>query len=588
MNCGKLRDRYKRVGLIRAALQLVDRCQRTPNRSLIQVVHQNNIAVLRLLHDDLLHMIGIAVLPVLGVHAPVDDRIAKLCGYRLDIRVDAAAYRTQHLRCLPRNILDRIGRIVNLAADVIRAEAGQVAHRMIHGVVAQLMAFVYHARQHIRYLGDTLTDHQKRSNRAALLEAVQQIVGQAVRIAVLFAGRTVVKRQRDINIGLRNIAVHGIAQLILHVLEVGLLAVKAVKRYAGEREYAVTEIGIRLAKDRRKHLRRNVKTVLVLIRVGGEAIAGGTLAVHLGLAVIRIHGRGGFAAGDIPCALAVVLGLAAERGHRSLERDIRRAVLIEHTCTQLFAFFHHVLGAAFIEQLIRAGSHNNAAAHHLSLGRAEHLERIIRNFTDLLIGQRLFRLTDDDQIAVFSGNLAGLPRKCLTDILDRRINHAVLLHRCGGKGLGRVTDLQVCITELDCQHGLFERDRAGFGILVPVQLQSEVIAQRADGRHAVALTVTVGRSVNLYRLAVLICIRVSHLIHQHVVAADHVSDNRADRPHTKENDRNDQNDQGKQHTVVTVAPSASAPSSMRAARRLPRRFICHFCHPSYPFYNICC
>lgn len=84
---------------------------------------------------------------------------------------------------------------------------------MIHGVVAQLMAFVYHARQHIRYLGDTLADHQKRSNRAALLEAVQQIVGQAVRIAVLFAGRTVVKRQRDINIGLRNIAVHGIASL---------------------------------------------------------------------------------------------------------------------------------------------------------------------------------------------------------------------------------------------------------------------------------------------------------------------------------------------------------------------------------------
>ena len=68
-----------------------------------------------------------------------------------------------------------------------------------------------------------------------------------------------------------------------------------------------------------------------------------------------------------------------------------------------------MLGAAFIEQLIRAGSHDNAAAHHLSLGRAEHLERIIRNFTDLLIGQRLFRLTDDDQIAVFGGNLAGLP-----------------------------------------------------------------------------------------------------------------------------------------------------------------------------------
>ena len=37
VNCGKLRDRYKRVGLIRAALQLVDRCQRTLNRSLIQV-----------------------------------------------------------------------------------------------------------------------------------------------------------------------------------------------------------------------------------------------------------------------------------------------------------------------------------------------------------------------------------------------------------------------------------------------------------------------------------------------------------------------------------------------------------------------
>ena len=136
-----------------------------------------------------------------------------------------------------------------------------------------------------------------------------------------------------------------------------------------------------------------------------------------------------------------------------------------------------MLGAAFIEQLIRADSHDDTAAHYLSLGRAEHLKRLIRNFTDLLVGQRFFCLTDDDQIAVFGGNLAGLPRKRLTDILDRRINHAVLLHRCGGEGFGRVTDLQVCITELNCQHGLFERDRAGFSVLVPVQLQSEVIAQ---------------------------------------------------------------------------------------------------------------
>lgn len=99
-----------------------------------------------------------------------------------------------------------------------------------------------------------------------------------------------------------------------------------------------------------------------------------------------------------------------------------------------------MLGAAFIEQLVRAGSHDDTAAHYLSLGRAEHLERLIRNFTDLLVGQRFFCLTDDDQIAVFGGNLAGLPRKRLTDILDRRINHAVLLHRCGGEGFGRVTD----------------------------------------------------------------------------------------------------------------------------------------------------
>ena len=56
---------------------------------------------------------------------------------------------------------------------------------------------------------------------------------------------------------------------------------QSVKRYAGEREYAVTEIGIRFTKDRRKHLRRNVKAVLILIRVGGEAIAGGTLAITL-------------------------------------------------------------------------------------------------------------------------------------------------------------------------------------------------------------------------------------------------------------------------------------------------------------------
>ena len=125
MNCGQLRNRNERIGLVRALLQLVDRGECALHRSRVQVVHQHNIAVACLLHDDLLYVLSIAVLPVLGVHAPVDDRQARLLGDRLDRIVDAAADRAEQRRQTAGLFLDKFAVGVDLHIDFLAAEAGQ-------------------------------------------------------------------------------------------------------------------------------------------------------------------------------------------------------------------------------------------------------------------------------------------------------------------------------------------------------------------------------------------------------------------------------------------------------------------------------
>ena len=124
MDRGQLRHRDEGVGLVRALLQLVDRVERTLHRGRVQIVHQHNVAVACLLNDDLLDVRRVAVFPILGVHAPVDDRQARLLRDRLDGVVDAAADRTQHLRRLARDCLDRLGRVVDLAADTVLIQTG--------------------------------------------------------------------------------------------------------------------------------------------------------------------------------------------------------------------------------------------------------------------------------------------------------------------------------------------------------------------------------------------------------------------------------------------------------------------------------
>ena len=125
MNCGQLRNRNERIGLVRACLKLVDRVERALHRGRVQIVHQHNVAVTCLLNDDLLDVRRIAVFPVLSVHAPVDNRQARLLGDRLDRIVDAAADRAEQRRQTAGLFFDKFAVGVDLHIDFLAAEAGQ-------------------------------------------------------------------------------------------------------------------------------------------------------------------------------------------------------------------------------------------------------------------------------------------------------------------------------------------------------------------------------------------------------------------------------------------------------------------------------
>ena len=348
---------------------------------------------------------------------------------------------------------------------------------MVHRVVRDLAALFELTRHTRTVLLDAVAALKERRLRAALLESIEQIVGQAVRIVFALAGRAVVERQRNINIRLRDIAVHCVAQTAAQRVEIGFLAVQTVERERRECERAVAEIGIVSADDLRKRRSGDIKPVLFLVEPDCEVIALDALAVDLELSVRRDRGFG-IIIFYRPGLFTVELRRAAERGHRRLQRNVFRAVLLHDALAQLFAVRGHGLGLAGNERLVRVGAHQDAVSRDLLLGRAENLRYVIRDLLDRVLGQLVVLLRDDEQIALLLGGFGGLPRERRTEILRRDENDAVLHRRRGRHVPALFAHLNLGARGLDLSGLLVPDCRAALRAFVPGQIDLKLIAQR--------------------------------------------------------------------------------------------------------------
>ena len=444
---------------------------------------------------------------------------------------------------------------------------------MVHRVVRDLAALFELTRHTRTVLLDAVAALKERRLRAALLESIEQIVGQAVRIVFALAGRAVVERQRNINICLRDVAVHRVAQTAAQRVEIGFLAVQTVERERRECERTVAEIGIVSADDLRKRRSGDVKPVLFLVEPDCEVIALDALAVDLELSVRRDRGFG-IIIFYRPGLFTVELRRAAERGHRRLQRNVFRAVLLHDALAQLFAVRGHGLGLAGNERLVRVGAHQDAVSRDLLLGRAENLRYVIRDLLDRVLGQLVVLLRDDEQIALLLGGFGGLPRERRTEILRRDENDAVLHGRRGRHVPALLAHLNLGARGLDLSGLLVPDCRAALRAFVPGQIDLKLIAQRLERREQVAALIAVRRRLKVERLSVAVAQLVVHLIDDLVRSgpAEHGADrcrHQLDREH---DERDQKHDHQCQHAVVALAFSTAAARTCIAVRRT----ICHF------------
>ena len=443
---------------------------------------------------------------------------------------------------------------------------------MVHRVVRDLAALFELTRHTRTVLLDAVAALKERRLRAALLESVEQIVRQAVRIVFALAGRAVVEGQRDINVRLRNVAVHRVAQTAAQRVEVVLLAVQTVKREGRERERAVTQVGIVPADDFRERRRGNVEAVLVGVEPYRDVVARDAAAADLEAALGRNRGLGVVVV-HRPDLVAVKLRRAAERRDGRLERHILGAVLLHDALAQLFAVRRHGLGLPGNERLIRVGAHEDAVARDLLFGRAEHARDLIRYLRDLFLGQ-LILLRNNEEIALFLCRFGGLPRERLAEALRRNVNHAVLYRGRGRHFLAFLAHLHLGARRLDFGGLLVPCRRAALSRLVPCQVELELVAERLERCKQIAAAVAVGRPLKVERFSVTVAERVVHLIDNLVAAA--FAERRAyRRGHEFDRQRN-QRDQKHDHQCQHAVMAFSFPAASAGSRIAVRRIICHF------------
>ena len=156
-------------------LQRVDRAQRALDAGRVQVVQQHDRTVPRAGNDVVIDCVRVAVFPVQGIHAPVDDRGGDIVlhGY-----AQCSAGRAHHIGVAAAHVLEQqLLDPADLAADRgggLRVEGHDVAVCM----VGELVPLVPHAGEHGGLVDDAAAavdpGHKKGRMCTARLEAVQQ------------------------------------------------------------------------------------------------------------------------------------------------------------------------------------------------------------------------------------------------------------------------------------------------------------------------------------------------------------------------------------------------------------------------------
>ena len=157
--------------------QGIDGAQRPIHAGGVEVVHQNDRAVIGFVHNVLMHGVCVAVLPVQRVDAPADHRTVDVLPDRLAVFAVGDAHDLGVLRArLPVEIRLDGG---DLAADLRAAQRGELGVTV--GVVRRLAAQRQHALDEgavaVQAVGAVFAAHEEGRHGAALLQLVQQPAG---------------------------------------------------------------------------------------------------------------------------------------------------------------------------------------------------------------------------------------------------------------------------------------------------------------------------------------------------------------------------------------------------------------------------
>ena len=136
-------------------------------------MQENDGAVVGVIDHRIFHGGSVAVLPVLGIHGPVDQRSAHQTAHP---GIGAAVRGPNHVhRTFPRRFAQQVIGLADLAAHAAIRQASEV--RMVITVIGQLVALPVHPGYRIRVAGHVTAHHKKCSLDPSLGKAVQQAVG---------------------------------------------------------------------------------------------------------------------------------------------------------------------------------------------------------------------------------------------------------------------------------------------------------------------------------------------------------------------------------------------------------------------------
>ena len=140
-------------------------------------MHQHDGTVLHAAHHGVVHRVGIAELPVLGVYRPVHQNGLQFPRHGAHLLVGAAVGQAHQYVFHTRYFPDLIPGLGDLRFNIRRALLGKV--RVAPAVVAQFVALLRHAADGVGEGGNIPAHHEEGALAAVLNKRIQQVGGIA-------------------------------------------------------------------------------------------------------------------------------------------------------------------------------------------------------------------------------------------------------------------------------------------------------------------------------------------------------------------------------------------------------------------------